>query len=94
MRIDLLAEQPGIALAGGQQPGQHLHGGRFAAAVGAQKAEDLAATDAEIHMVHGHKVAKAHGEIARLDGDVVIAGLQRRDHHGGMAALFPRAAGR
>ena len=39
-------------------------------------------------MVHGHKVAKAHGEITRLNGDIVIAGLQRRDLHGGMAALF------
>jgi hypothetical protein len=48
VRVDRLAEQPGLAVAGRQQAGEHLHGGGFAAAVGAQEAEDLAAADAEV----------------------------------------------
>ena len=33
LRVDRLAEQPGFTFAGGQQAGEHLHGGGFAAAV-------------------------------------------------------------
>jgi hypothetical protein len=43
LRIDRLTEQPGLPLAGGQQAGEHLHRRGLAAAVGAEKAEDLAA---------------------------------------------------
>src|SRR2546427_6250218 len=50
----------------------------LAAAVGAQEAEDLAAADAEGHMVHGDEVAKAHGQVPGLDGDVVLAALDRK----------------
>ena len=82
LRVDRMAKQPRLALAGGQQAGEHLHGGRLTAAVGAEKAEDLSATDAEIDVVDCHKVAKAHGQPARLHGHIVVcAGHQWRHHH-------------
>ena len=80
-----MAEQARLALAGRQQAGQHLHGGAFAAAVGAQKAKNLATPDAKADVVHGHEVAKAHGQALGLDGDVVRVDLQRRDEHRRMA---------
>src|SRR5262245_31799941 len=42
-----IAEEPGLALGGGEEAGQHLHRGGLAATVGAEKAEDLAAADGE-----------------------------------------------
>ena len=86
--VHLVAEQRGPAFAGRHQAGQHLHRGGFAAAVGAEKAEDLAAPDPEVDMVHGDEVAKTHGQVLRLDGDVVRSGLQRGNHHGGVAAFL------
>ena len=56
-----LAEQLRRAFGGGQQPGQHFHGRGLAAAVRAEKAEDLAARDAEAHMIDGDEVAEPRG---------------------------------
>ena len=81
LRIDRLAEQPGFAFAGGQQAGEHLHGGGFAAAVGAEEAEDFTARDAEVNVVDGDEVAKAHGQPTGFDGDLFLAVVARRDHH-------------
>ena len=39
-------------------------------------------------MIDGHEVAEAHGQVTRLDGDVVGVRLQRRDDDLGMAAFF------
>ena len=78
--VDRLSEEPRLALAGGQKPGQHLHGCRLAAAIGAEKTEDLAAADAETDLVDGDEIAEAHGEIARLDRRLAIfAGGARRN---------------
>jgi hypothetical protein len=51
---------------GRQQPGEHLHGRRLAAAVGAEKAEDLAALDAEADVVDGGEFAEAPRQVAAL----------------------------
>ena len=88
VRIDRLAEQPGLAVARRQQAGEHLHGRRFAAAVGAQEAEDLAPADAEVDVIDGGEVAKAHGQALGLDGHIRVVHLQRRNHHRLVAALF------
>ncbi len=80
-RVDRLAEQPGFAFAGGQQAGEHLHGGGFAAAVGAEEAEDFTAGDAEVNVVDGDEVAKAHGQPTGFDGDLFLAVVARRDYH-------------
>jgi hypothetical protein len=89
VRVDFLPEQPGAALGGRQQTGQHLHGGGLAAAVAAQKAENLAAADAKADPVDGGEVAKAHGEIARLDGRLAVAvRRQRWNLHRPVAAAF------
>ena len=81
LRVDRLAEQPGFTFAGGQQAGEHLHGGGFAAAVGAEEAEDFTAGDAEINVVDGNKVAKAHGQAARFDGDLFLTAVARWDNY-------------
>ena len=84
-----MAEQPGLALACRQQTGEHLHCGGFAATVGTEKAEDLAASDAEADMVHGREVTKTHGQVTGLNGDfIVLAGDKGRDHDGPVAALL------
>ena len=57
--IDGLAEQPGDAIAGGQETGQHFHGGRLAAAVRAEETENLAALDLEADAIHRREIAKA-----------------------------------
>ncbi len=61
-RVDLGAEQPGLALAGRQQAGQHLHGGGLAAAVRAQETEDLALADAEVDVIDRDEVPSVNGK--------------------------------
>ena len=65
--LDRLAEEQRRALGRRQQAGQHLHGGGLAAAVGAEKSEDLAALDAEVDVVDGGEVAELLGQAVRLD---------------------------
>ena len=80
--IDLVAEQPGCAFARRKQSGQHLHGGRLAAAVRPEKAEDLAAGNAEADIVDRGEIAEPHGELLGLDRDVVgLPHSARRDHY-------------
>ena len=95
-RVHRLAEQEGLALAGGQQTGEHLHGGGLAAAVGAEKAEDFPALDAKAHLVHRDEIAETQGQVVGLDGDFRLAAglLARRDHQRAVvAALFFRQQG-
>ena len=58
LRLDRSAEQLGLAFAGGQQAGQHLHGRGLAGAVRAEEAEDLAALDAEARMIDRDEIAE------------------------------------
>ncbi len=78
VRVHRTAEQPGLSLAGGQQAGEHLHGGGLAAAVGTEEAEDLSPVDSEAYMIDGGEIPKAHGQVVGLDGSfsgcVVLTG--------------------
>ncbi len=88
--LDRAAEQRRRALRRRQQAGEHLHGGRLAAAVGAEEAEDLAALDRQGDVVDRHEVPEAAGQALGVDGDFG-AGLARRDGELGVAAaLFLR----
>ena len=60
-RLDRAAEQRRRPLRGRQQPGQHLHGRRLAAAVGAEEAEDLAALDRQRDVVDGGEGRRSAG---------------------------------
>ena len=80
------AEQPRRPSLAGSRPGEHLHRRRLAAAVGAEKAEDLAALDAEGHVVDRDEVAK---RIVRSRASMATApspAAARRDHDRPVAA--------
>ena len=77
-----------MPFAGGQQAGEHLHGGGFAAAIRAEKAENLPALDAEVDVVDRNKIAEAHAQVARLDGNFLLACRAWRDHQLLMALAF------
>ena len=81
VRIDGPAEEPRLALAGGEKARQHLHRGGLAAAVRAEKSEDLAGLDAKAHMVDGREAAEAHGEARGLDCRRARPGLALRQRH-------------
>ena len=85
----------GLAFGGGQQPGQHLHRRGLAAAVGAEEAEDLAALDAEAHVIDGGEVAEPLGQAVRLDGRRAVRGRRGAGSPArGGRARFARAAAR
>src|SRR6516225_9925262 len=65
-----------------QKTSQHFHCGRLAAAVRAEEAENLAATDAEAHMVYGREIAEPTGKLFGLDGwhGVVVGGTWAHDY--------------
>ena len=76
--VERPAEQQRFALAGRQEPGQHLHRRRLAAAVRADKAEDLAALDGEADPVDRSEIAEPAGEIARRDDRLAVDDAARR----------------
>ncbi len=49
-----------------EQSAQNADGGRFARAVGAEKAEDLARPHFERHVIHGDEFAEAFDQILEL----------------------------
>jgi len=65
--IDWRAEKRCPAFAGGQQPREHFHGRRLAAAVGAHEAEDLSSLDVEIHVVDCREIAESTGQVTGDD---------------------------
>ena len=69
VRAHVAAVEQDLAAGGLDQADQHLHGGRFAGAVGAQVAENLAGTNGEADAVHGGNPAVALGQIADLEHD-------------------------
>ena len=75
--VEHFAQQAGLATAGWQQAGEHLHGGRLAAAVGAEEAENLPAPNLQIDVVHGDEIANAHLQVVGLDHH--LARSERRD---------------
>ena len=62
-----------VPLAGRQQPRQHLHRGRLAAAIGAEEAEDFAALDPEADMIDRGELTESAGQSARLDARLAAA---------------------
>ena len=65
-RVYRLAQQRGGAFGRFQQAGQHFHGGGLAAAVAAEKAENLAFLNGEADMVHGGEIAETLGQPVRF----------------------------
>ena len=67
--LDLLAEEQRGSFGRRQQTRQHLHRGRLAAAVGAEKAEDLAALDPEVDVIDRSESAESLGQaVASIAG--------------------------
>ena len=64
----------GVAGRKRKQTGEHFDDGGFAAAVGAEKAEDFAFFDAEADVVHGGEVAEAADQMVGGDGGLVGVG--------------------
>ena len=62
------AEDLDAAGGGGEQAGEHLDGGGFAGAVGAEEAEELAGRDGEVDVLNGGEVAETAGEACGGDG--------------------------
>src|SRR5260370_21637148 len=58
---DVHAADEGRAIGGAHQADEHLDGGGFSGAVGAEKAKELAAADDQVEAVDGHLVAKGLG---------------------------------
>ena len=52
----------------GEEAGEHLDGGGFAGAVGAEEAEELTGGDAEVDVLNGGEVAEAAGQVGGGDG--------------------------
>src|SRR5215469_8029250 len=77
--LDRLSEQQRGTLGRRQESGEHLHGRRLAATVGAQKAEDLAALYAEVDVIDRGEGAEALREPVGLDGRRPTARLIRSD---------------
>ena len=76
--VNRITQQPGAALRGWHQAGQHFHGGGLAAAVRAQKAENLAPANGKADVVDRGEVAEFEGQVVGLNGDVaVVAGAWR-----------------
>ena len=87
--INGFAQQFDCALGRFQQTGEHFHGGGFAAAVGAEKAENLALVDAKAHVVHRREAAKPLGQAMRLDrGRQMGVWHKRRDCQPARALLL------
>ena len=57
------AENFACARRGREQAGEHFDGGGFAGAVGAQKSEELAGSDAQIYVVDGDELAETSREV-------------------------------
>ena len=60
--VEIDAENFDAAGAGREQAGEHFDGRGFAGAVGAEEAEELSRSDAQIDAVDGHEFAEAAGQ--------------------------------
>ena len=76
--VERFSEQQRLAGGRRQQARQHLHGRGLAAAVRAEKAEDLAAFDGEIHPVDRGEIAETAGQIAGGDDGIAVENSARR----------------
>ena len=65
---EVFAEDVDAAGGGGEQAGEHLDGGGFACAVGAEEAEELAGSDGEIDVADCGELAETAGEGGGVNG--------------------------
>ena len=68
---DVVATNGGGTGVGGEEAGEHFHGGAFSGAVGAEEAEDLAFFDLEGDAVDGGNGAETAAEVVYLDGSIL-----------------------
>ena len=68
---DVVAEAGPRAAVGREQAAQHADGRRLAAAVGAEKAADLAARDLQAQALDHLEVAEALAQIVHVDDEIV-----------------------
>ena len=69
LAADVDAEDARLAGVDREQGGEHLEHGGLAGAVGAEYAEDLAATDGQVDRVHGALVAERLDQAVGVDGE-------------------------
>ena len=80
--LEAVAHYPGLTRAGLEQSALHLEGGGFARTVGAQQAENFTALHTEAHLIGCREVAKAFGQLMRLDhGGVLLPGMSMQIGH-------------
>ena len=80
VRAHRLAKQLACAAARRQEPDQHFHRRRLAAAIGAEKAEDFAARDLEADVIDGDEIAELAREPLRLDRRRLVRRGHARTH--------------
>ena len=90
-RINRFTQQFRRAFGGFQQTGEHFHGGGFATAVAAQKAENLALGNGKADLINGGKIAKTLGQAMRFNRRRQIGiGRKRCDIQNAFGLLFFR----
>ena len=90
-RVYRLAQQRGGAFGRLQQTSQHFHGGGLAAAVAAEKAENLAFLNGKADMIHSSKIAETLGQPVRFHrGRRSGIGDERRNVQTARTLLFFR----
>src|SRR5258706_6002025 len=67
---DVVAKASALPAVGREQPAEHPDGGRLAAAVGSEKAENLAAPHGECEILHGVVLAEVLVDAAHVDDNV------------------------
>src|SRR5262249_43623097 len=75
-----LAEQFGRAFGDREESGHHFHGCGFAAAIRAEEAEDLAASDPKAHMVDSDEIAEPARQPLSLDSRRLVIAFRARPH--------------
>ena len=73
------AEDLDAAGGGGEEAGEHLDGGGFTGAVGAEEAEELTGRDGEVDVLNGGEVAETAGEVGGGDGRDHVGEAYRRE---------------
>src|ERR1700758_855735 len=68
MSVEIEPENFDSSGTGCKQSGEHLDRGRFPCAVGAQEAEELSRSNAQVHAVHGNEFSETAGQALSADG--------------------------
>src|ERR1700758_4529949 len=68
MSVEIEPENFDSSGTGCKQSGEHLDRGRFPCAVGAQEAEELSGSNAQVHAVHGNEFSETAGQALSADG--------------------------